>query len=1419
MQLEFTFRDVCNFIKKDEPSLITAVDNLLGLILVCSPLMVGPQGLMLLPLITAKNELIKLGKSIYDKFVTKDDADFMARQKRMEAAYALICYLAFFEALDQQLPEILRKKLSSFNLGDSSSQNIEELCRISESSSEAAEAPDSNRHVTLRIQFPHPTESLSQQGQRHLRLYQQLTEGFSEGAKRLPVWSELSEAERIRFSELLLTIPAAAVQRFESMYFELSRRYEDFAIWANLQEHKNTKEIIGSLSEYVQRHAELAKKGNTAIDIGFAKLHQAVLTIPEALKLAQASEIVEGLTRHYAARMNEPIIEDKEDTDNERPKLTFPKVCDAFIPQSFLVLRQVTKSRRLEDEETWKGLTRRNDLGAFLLSYLSSPYSTEAPLLILGHPGSGKSLLTTVLAAQLMSKHYTPVKVPLRGVDSDAGIVSQIEEQISRITNTRSDPWAKLSGAFKNNPPLLILDGFDELLQASGKVFSGYLRDVQNFQRSEAEQERPVRVIVTSRITLIDKATIPQGATVIRLLEFDRRQRDRWISIWNKSNKDYFEQVSIQSFDLPEDSVDAAKILALAEQPLLLLMLALYDSEKNQLRNSKTLDRTVLYESLLRRFVLREREKEPKFDDLRKSEKEKALEFDMQRLGVAAIGMYNRRKLHILSSELNEDLKFFNLERAVSVDVGRPLSEADLLLGSFFFVHKSKAVHKTAEQGQAEEALAFEFLHNTFGEFLTADFIIRQALAEVESLMAFKQNEVLRTQLEQKFGGADGFSRAWFACLVYTPLYTRPVVLEMIREWIGHILKRKGISQVNFLSQMDEIVLNQTARILSKREMPSIMQKEVVQEGYRARFGFHPLLGHIAIYSVNLILLRAIVSTEPFIFDESLIGSHEDGTRPWDQLTHIWRSWFSIDNLNGITAVLQASRDKSSVTLQSKQTFRVSESSNRLQTFLNINIALSDNISGGLAGLLLYEPSAPRIQLPEISNRLTAENIDLRERIALEQLSTSELRFDPDHPEEFFETAIRVVETMLHNPSNRDWDRVFMYISRGLKRRLLGIPNRNRRFSYLMERTNDLLQRVLHPKILVRVAEQNPYAIPELIRIWREFGGEVWMRHTGTDFIEWLLHPSRLREIAGDNSWIAVDWIELIRAIRGTGWLRRYPDAFFERILYPPHFRDLADQNPVMALGLLEAIQEAGGERFLDHFGQEIIEQSFDPDRLAKVVDRNPAWGLRWSQLLYKVAGEDWLQRYGRELFGHVLHPKRLEELAMWSPQNVLGWLQLAREADGSKWLRRYSGRVFEILLHPRQISALADSTPEEAVSLLQLAEEVMGAEWLMHFRADAISDLISPLFLRQLLARSPKAFIDAMALVRTFKPEKRADTLMKALQPLLHEQSDAQMLLKTLPIAALPELRWLAEATGNSLLHAAITEAVGQDQVNSAQH
>ena len=213
----------------------------------------------------------------------------------------------------------------------------------------------------------------------------------------------------------------------------------------------------------------------------------------------------------------------------------------------------------------------------------------------------------------------------------------------------------------------------------------------------------------------------------------------------------YFAQSGTQLFALPANE----KIIELAEQPLLLLMLAIYDAIGNQLSARPDIDRTELYHELLTRFIVRELSKGTAgaaFAGLPEAERQAEIDREMDHLGVAAVGMFNRQDVKIRREDLNRDLGYFKAERGPAADGARRMSRADLLLGSFFFVHESRSglPGESAEADADPAALAFpparqsrdraagdsarpvtgptafEFLHNTFGEFLAADFLLRR---------------------------------------------------------------------------------------------------------------------------------------------------------------------------------------------------------------------------------------------------------------------------------------------------------------------------------------------------------------------------------------------------------------------------------------------------------------------------------------------------------------------------------------------------------------------------------------------------------------------------------------------------------------------------------------------------------------------
>ncbi len=111
MSTDLTFKSVCAAIKKqgkDDPKLIETVDYLLGIVLICSPVVLGPAAVALLPTLAVKNELIKIGKGLFEKLTKKKDEDYLLRHETMSTAYRLWSSHLSADALDSKLPESLR---------------------------------------------------------------------------------------------------------------------------------------------------------------------------------------------------------------------------------------------------------------------------------------------------------------------------------------------------------------------------------------------------------------------------------------------------------------------------------------------------------------------------------------------------------------------------------------------------------------------------------------------------------------------------------------------------------------------------------------------------------------------------------------------------------------------------------------------------------------------------------------------------------------------------------------------------------------------------------------------------------------------------------------------------------------------------------------------------------------------------------------------------------------------------------------------------------------------------------------------------------------------------------------------------------------------------------------------------------------
>lgn len=430
-----------------------------------------------------------------------------------------------------------------------------------------------------------------------------------------------------------------------------------------------------------------------------------------------------------------------------------PSLGDAYIDPRFQVKVAGPGARPADD--SWWDAGVRNDFGDFLATYLTTPAATRAPMLLLGQPGAGKSSLTRILAARLPAADYLVVRVALREVRAEAEIQDQIEQAI-RTAIGETVSWPALTRDAGPAQPLILLDGFDELLQATGVHQSDYLQRVSDFQRREATLDRPVAVIVTSRIAVADRARLPQGALAVRLEAFDEPQVARWRELWNAAD--------------PARRPLSLNVLRrfpdLASQPLMLLMLGLFDASTSELGDYASLDTGQLYERLLSEFARREVSRSFAGPD---SELPRLVEQELLRLSVVAFAMFHRGRLWVTEAELDNDLRGLGLSPDRPADGFRtPLTAGQEMIGRFFFIQRAQA------QRDGQHLQAYEFLHATFGEYLVARLTV-QALHD-----AVARDAAGNLALQPRSPDDDLLS----SLLGYTPLTARATVLPFVTALI-----------------------------------------------------------------------------------------------------------------------------------------------------------------------------------------------------------------------------------------------------------------------------------------------------------------------------------------------------------------------------------------------------------------------------------------------------------------------------------------------------------------------------------------------------------------------------------------------------------------------------------------------------------
>jgi hypothetical protein len=817
---------------------VAALDHLTGGVLLAAA---ATGAGFALSLFDAKSELARLSDEVVRKVGQRlRKVDRFTRSQRLAAAHSVLVLSAYFDALAGGGLPFPAKDL--------------EFTKAEQVSMATGTAPGSSRLSGLavgllrpEVPMPAPQRPYEETLAAMRCFYVALSAEVAQFISGLTVWDRLDEQHRARLAAALSgDLPDQALARYEERFRQLAAEFPEVAFWANLVDHQATRADVRRLS------TGMAGMERILADISAGRL-------PDDRRLA--------LSRAYQAVLRQPVL-----TSADAPHgLRLPLLGEAYVNPDFRVVEATRLTERFANESWWKEQRVRDDLEGFLIGHLTSPQAAEAPLLILGQPGSGKSVLTQMLAARLPPDKFLVVRVVLREVPADTDLQSQIEAAVRSATG-ESLNWPDLARSAAGALPVVLLDGFEELLQATGVSRSDYLDKVAEFQAREAALGRPVAVVVTSRTAVADRAKPPHGMVVARLEPFRETQISHWLGTWNRINAAEFAAHGLR----PLTTQAVLEHGDLASQPLLLIMLALYDADANALQHPGiAVGEAKLYERLLVSFV--EREFRKSGTDLTGKQFREAVERELLQLSAVAIAMFSRGRQWIRDEELNVDLTA--LLRSPGGQDGRsdfqaPHTAAQVVVSRFFFVHEAQATRDDARLH------TYEFLHDTFGEYLIARLITR----ELQDLVTAARLAAGRSRPEP---ADDAFL---YALLSYMPLTLRGTIVSFMADTIRSLPRLQR-------QRLRALVLGLF------RDAPAARRDNRYSE-------YAPLTLSVptryAIYLVNLAVLAILAAGD--LTGTSLFPGARDPVEGWGKLARLWHSQLPSEGWAGLVDMIALDR-------------------------------------------------------------------------------------------------------------------------------------------------------------------------------------------------------------------------------------------------------------------------------------------------------------------------------------------------------------------------------------------------------------------------------------------------------------------------------------------------------------------------------
>ncbi len=785
-----------------------------------------------------KDEVVRFGhESVRRVSERRSGLSRYDRTQRLAAAHAVLVVSSYFEVLDRTDLPVTPERLSSSagerltHGGGSPPKGYVDLI---------------DGLLSDRLPLPEPHVPYARTREAIEAVYDLMSRRLATFIRAAPAWEALAARERTRALDAVRAMPPQALVSYDDAFRRLATDNREFEVWASFTEAAG---LSAGLSEVGRLLSEMA--GERAGDR--PRSH---------------------LIRTYRAALADPVVA----TGHAPEWVALPALGEAYVSPRCKAA-EVRPGDAPSGREWWDAHEPIPYVETFLAGFLTLPRAVQAPLVVLGEPGSGKSKLTEVLAARLPDQDFLPIRVELRDVEAESLIQEQIEQAIFRQAGERVS-FHDLLDAAADALPVVMLDGFDELLQAAGVNRYDYLEQVRDFQRRQLALGRPVVVIVTSRTVVADRVRYPAGSIALQLQPFTDDQVSQWLTVWARHNADILQARGLR----PLTPAAALSHRELARQPLLLLMLAIFDATDNALlTGDASLGQADLYEALLMDFALREIRKYPGNQSLPESAQLKLAETELDRLAVVALAMFARGRQSVSDGELDRDLALLRPEpRSAEPDEPAMLSLGQRAIGRFFFIHRSEA------HTRGHRTRTYEFLHTTFGEFLVA-WLTDRTLGDLVAVHQLMRNRAA-------VGGRldDGFLHAIlsFACVAERA----PVVDFLAAIFRGLPDETRACYRELLLEILDGALYPHPSRSHPSYEP--------------AR---HTLTRRLAAYSANLTVLLVLLSGDEGIGVHAMFSGA--AVERWIEHSHLWKAQLTASEWNGLvnTVRARARRDEGTV--------------------------------------------------------------------------------------------------------------------------------------------------------------------------------------------------------------------------------------------------------------------------------------------------------------------------------------------------------------------------------------------------------------------------------------------------------------------------------------------------------------------------